>query len=419
MKHRFPKTARSSVFETFWVLLFFSVLVCVSLFSGCEKRKLTETTAGMDSAEELWIRVLLFDNIRECIVASTSGFNVIDRSNDSASKFTSSGDVKICLKNGKIQIGEKLFSGSLTINPKDPYVVEVNGKLYRGNLKVIADKNSFDVINAVPVDAYLNGVVGAEMPSYWEPEALRTQAIAARTYALYYKKRFGAKRNWDVSTTQATQVYKGIAAESATIKDAVKKTEGKVLKTKLPNGTKGIFPTYYSSTCGGHTENSANVYGGDFYKPLSGVKCPHCKMVAKTSFYYWPMVELDLETVSKKLIKRYPSLKKLEKIVNITPSKVSDYGRLNSCKLTGSNGKTDILRGEDLRLTLDSGSKKIKSTFCKIMVINNKLRFYAGKGFGHGVGMCQYGAQRLARKGKSFKQILQYYYPGSSIEKIY
>jgi len=419
MKHRSAKNTQGPVFGSFWVLLLFFVLVFVSLFSGCEKRKLIETTAGMDSAEELWIRVLLFDNIRECTVASTSGFNVIDRSSNSASKFTSLDPVKIRLENGRIRIGEKLFSESLTINPKDPYVVDVNGKLYRGNLKVIANKNSFDVINSVPVDAYLNGVVGAEMPNYWEPDALRTQAIAARTYALYYKKRFGVKRSWDVSTTQATQVYKGVAVESATVKDAVRKTKGKVLKTKLPDGTKGIFPTYYSSTCGGHTENSANVYGGDTYKPLSGVKCPHCKRVAKTSFYYWPMVEFDFEAVSKKLIKRYSSLKKLEKIVNITPSKVSDYGRINSCKLTGSNGKTDFLRGEDLRLTLDPKSKNVRSTLCKIMVINNKLRFYAGKGFGHGVGMCQCGAQRLARKGKSFKQILQYYYPGSSIEKIY
>jgi stage II sporulation protein D len=395
------------------------VLVFISIFSGCQKREIIEPTEGMDTAKELWIRVLLFDNIRECIVTSESGFNVLDRTKRSATMFTTSQPVKVSLNSGMIRIGERLFDKRVSINPKKPYVMEVNGKLYRGNFKVIVGKDSFDVINHVPIEAYLKGVVGAEMPDYWEPEALMAQAIAARTYALYYKRRFGVKRDWDVSTTQATQVYKGVAVESATVRNAVNKTEGKVLVTKLADGTRGIFPTYYSSTCGGHTEDSVSAYGGASYEALSGVKCPYCKKIAKTSFFYWPMAEFDFKSAGQKIMDRYPKLKKLERIVKIEPHKVSDYGRINSFMLTGKNGKTGFLRGEDLRLTLSRGNGKIKSTFCNVMTINGKLRFYAGKGYGHGIGMCQCGAQGMARTGKSETKILSYYYPSSSIEKLY
>ncbi len=419
MKYRSLKSTGRSAIHFFLGVGITVVLVCISIFSGCQKREIIEPTEGMDTAKELWIRVLLFDNIRECIVTSTSGFNVIDRTKGAVSTFTTSKPVKVTLNSEMIHVGEKLFSQRVSINPKKPYVMEVNGKLYRGNFKVIIGKDGFDVINHVPIEAYLKGVVGAEMPSYWEPEALRAQAIAARTYALYYKQRFGVKRDWDVSTTQATQVYKGVAVESATVKTAVTETEGKVLVTKLADGNRGIFPTYYSSTCGGHTEDSVSAYGGDSYEALSGVKCPYCKKIAKTSFFYWPMAEFEFESASRKIMDRYPKLKNLKRIVKIEPHKVSDYGRINSFMLTGEKGKTGFLRGEDLRLTLDSGSRKIKSTFCSVMTINGKLRFYAGKGYGHGIGMCQCGAQGMARKGKSETKILGYYYPSSNIEKIY
>ena len=130
------------------------------------------------------------------------------------------------------------------------------------------------------------------------------------------------------------------------------------------------------------------------------------------------MAEFEIESAGRTIMARYPKLENLERIVKIEPHKVSDYGRINSFKLTGENGKTGFLRGEDLRLTLDSGSRRIKSTFCSVMTINDKLRFYAGKGYGHGIGMCQCGAQGMARTGKSTTKILSHYYPDSKIERL-
>lgn len=297
--------------------------------------------------------------------------------------------------------------------------MSVNGERYRGNLKLIArsDGRSFDVINMLPVEAYLAGVVGGEMPSYWEPEALKAQAIASRTYGLFIKRSFGTGRKWDVRKTQANQVYGGVSAESATVWAAVNETAGLVLTCKGADGQEGIFPTYFSSTCGGHTQSSKDVFG-DSYSVLGGVECPYCQNVAKMSFYFWPMAEFGTDEVSEKLIKRYPKLEGLKEIEAIEPFKISEYGnfgRITSARLIGREGKSGYLRGEDLRLTVDPSGTKIRSAACRILKVGDKFRFYAGRGYGHGVGMCQCGTEGMARRGKRADQILSYYYPGSKI----
>jgi len=284
-------------------------------------------------------------------------------------------------------------------------------------LIVGADGRSFDVINVVPLEAYLCGVVGAEMPSYWEPEALKAQAIASRTYSLFIKRRFGSGRGWDVRKTQSHQVYGGVSAESVTVRAAVNETAGLVLTCRGADGQEGIFPTYFSSTCGGHTQNSKDVFG-DSYSALVGVQCPYCRDVAKMSFYFWPMAEFEGGDVSARLINRYPKLAGLKVIEAIEPFKVSKYGkfgRITSVRLIGKDGKSGYLRGEDLRLTVDPSGTKIRSSACEILKLGDKFRFYAGRGYGHGVGMCQCGAEGMARRGKSCEEILSYYYPGSKI----
>lgn len=392
------------------------------LLGGCEKRKLIEPTSGMDSPERFWIRVLLFDNIKKCSLETESGLNAVDSKTQSKTRLGRKAQtIKVQLQSGKLVIAQKILGTDLIIKPDSPFFLTVNGQSYRGNLRLIVnpDGKSFDAINLVPIEPYLYGVVGAEMPDYWEPEALEAQAVAARTYCLYYKNRFGPKRNWDVSTTQATQVYRGLDAESATVKAAVNNTAGIVLVCKHTDGKTDIFPTYYSSTCGGHTENSKNVYGGEDFEPLAGVTCSYCRKVARMSFYYWPMVEFPVDVVSSRIIKKYPKLKSLGKIKNIEPSKVNRFGRFTSVKLVGENGKNGFLRGEDLRLTIDPTGKKIKSTICQIIKFDDKFRFFSGRGYGHGVGMCQCGAQGMAREGKKAERILEYYYPGSKLRKIY
>ena len=400
------------------------------ILSGCKSRQLTIPTVQMDIEPEFWVRVLLLDDVTGCTLKTVSPFSVLNDRTDPQTQITQARfsqinvPISIELTNGGITVAGQAFADDkIVIFPDDPYVFNLNGSDYRGKVKLIInpDGSSFDVINLVPPEPYLAGVVGAEMPGYWEPEALKAQAIAARTYCFYIKKRFGANRNWDLKQTAAHQVYRGLAAESAQIWHAVNQTKGQVITCKHPDGHEDIFPAYYSSTCGGHTENSKNVFG-DSFEPLVGVPCPYCEDVAKPKFFFWPMIQFDMDEVSVKLLERYSKLKRLGKITNITTASHSDYGefsRLTKVKLFGSTGKSDFLRAEDFRLTIDPTGRKLRSTICQIVKLRNKWAFFSGRGWGHGVGMCQCGAQGMARDGKNTKQILSYFYPGSKIISIY
>ena len=381
----------------------------------------------MDIEPQFWVRALLLDNIEACTLKIESSFSITDDPNLQTQLPTARFDqidapISIQLINGEITIGGRPFmNDEITIFPDEPYIFKLNGNGYRGKLKLIInpDGGSFDAINLVPPDAYLAGVVGAEMPRYWEPEALKAQAIAARTYCFYIKKRFGGNRKWDMKKTAAHQVYRGVRAESIQIWNIVNQTKGQVLVCKQTDGTEDIFPTYYSSICGGYTENSKNVFG-DSFEPLIGVPCPYCKNVAKPKFFFWPLIQFDNTYVITRLLRRYPNLKQLGEITSIesvAPSN-EDFPRLTKIKLTGSNGKSDFLRAEDFRLAIDPTGRKLRSAICQIAKRGDKWEFSSGKGWGHGVGMCQCGAQGMARQGKNAKQILSYYYPSSKILTI-
>jgi stage II sporulation protein D len=383
---------------------------------------------------EFWVRVLLLDDVRQCTVYTSSGFEVVDAESQTRQVQFDPQDwpVKVEIASGKITIaGRPLQSDRVVILPDAPHIFGLNGEEYRGKLEIIANPvgASFDAVNLVPLEPYLAGVVGAEMPNYWEPEALKAQAIAARTYCLYTKRRFGPRRHWDVVKTQANQIYLGIRAESAQIWDAINGTYGQVLVCTHPfdrlragsDGTTDIFPTYYSSVCGGHTESSKDVFG-DPFEPLIGVPCPYCEDVAKPDVFFWPMVQFDQNDVTTRLVQRYPDLKPLGEIADIQPAKQSDYGtfvRLTLVTLVGSTGKSHLLRAEDLRLTLDPTGRRLKSTICRIVKWDSQWAFLAGQGWGHGVGMCQCGAEGMARRGAAASEILQHYYPGSKITKVY
>jgi stage II sporulation protein D len=399
------------------------------ILGGCKARQLITPTPQMDIEPRFWVRVLLLDNVMACTLKSASPLSITNEDPNPQTPTTRTridqigARIDIQLTNGIITIsGQLITNKSAMVFPDAPSIFNLNGNDYRGKLKLIvnSDGNSFDAINLVPIEAYLAGVVGAEMPDYWETEALKTQAIAARTYCLYIKKRFGGNRNWDVKKTAAHQVYRGVSAESAQTWNAVNQTKGRVLVCKQTDGTESMFPTYYSSTCGGHTENSKNVFG-DSFEPLIGVVCPYCKDVAKPRFFFWPMIQFDKAHIATKLLQRYPKLKPLGEITNISPagqSRYSEFSRLTKVKLFGSTGKSDFLRAEDLRLTIDPTGRKLKSTICKIIKMGDKWAFLSGRGWGHGVGMCQYGAEGMARGGKNSEQILQHYYPGSKILTI-
>jgi peptidoglycan hydrolase-like amidase len=173
------------------------ILLLLLILSGCKSRQLTTPTVQMDIEPEFWIRVLLLDDVTTCTLKTVSPFSVLNDQTALPTQITETRynqtnvPISLELANGSITIdGRTLVNEKVIIFPDDPYIFNLNGNDYRGKLKLIVnpDGNSFDAINLVPPEPYLAGVVGAEMPDYWEPEALKAQAIAARTYCFYIKK---------------------------------------------------------------------------------------------------------------------------------------------------------------------------------------------------------------------------------------
>ena len=410
------------------------LLAAGAVFFSCHEQMVVESTPQMNAEQQFMVRVLLADDINHCTIKMRGGFSLFN-SNGSVlipeTTFTERGQLmNVAVSGGEFAIGGRRFSArEITISPDEPFTFVIDGNEFRGKLllKVNVDGLTFEAINIVPLEPYLTGVVAAEMPDRWEAEALKAQAIAARTYCLYNKKKFGYMRDWDVAKTQASQVYLGLRGESASVRRAVSETSGEVLMCEqagLPGaGASGeeLFPAYFSSSCGGHTEDAKNVFG-DSFGPLCGVDCPYCRAVARPDVFFWPMVQFDRKAVTIALQRKYPQLNGLGEIANISVVKQSDYSdfsRITMVNLTGTNGRSEFLRGEDLRLTIDPAGNRIRSIACKIAIIEGKVAFLAGRGFGHGVGMCQCGAQGMAMQGKTASEILSYYYPGSKLVKAY
>ncbi len=404
-----------------------SLMLVLLICAGCRQRRVARTTPQMDAESRFWIRVRILNDVNEFALRILSPSRLVSSSSSAGEPLhldEFGKKTRIYMSSGKIRIaGLDLPDTGLSIYPEGPHIFEVNGEDYRGVLKLLVDseENTFDVINWVPLEPYLAGVIGAEMPDYWESEAIKAQVIAARTYCLYIKERFGQSRAWDVGKTQAHQVYRGVSAESAQIWNAVNQTSGKVLTCAQTDGTKGIFPAYYSSTCGGHTEDAVGVFGKSDAS-IPGVPCTFCRDVAKTSLFEWSEVRFGKKEVTRVLRQRYSALRELEDIVKVVVTEKSDYpefSRATRIDLTGPNGKSDWLRAEDFRLAVDPSGRRIKSTCFEIKDKGSVWAFGPGRGFGHGVGMCQCGAEGMARAGSSAEEILAHYFPKSKIVDIY
>ncbi|MBN2020876.1 MAG: SpoIID/LytB domain-containing protein [Sedimentisphaerales bacterium] len=402
-------------------------LAAVGFLSCRRERLVVYDTPQMAVERQFWVRVLLAECVEQSTLKIRGHFSVLGASGVTIvpeTIFDQPGlpmEVKVSAAGLNIA-GRNFVAMEVTILPDEPHIFTVDGADYRGKLLIKAnnDYTTFDLVNIVPLESYLSGVVTAEMPAYWQAEALKAQAIAARTYCLFNRKKFENIRHWDVKKTTESQVYLGVRGETPQSWKAVNDTWGQVLVC-TQNGAEGLFPAYYSSSCGGHTENAKNVFG-DSFSALAGADCPYCKEVAKPSIFFWPMAQFDKTEVKTAVQLKYPKLKAFADIANIVSTKQSDYSgfsRLTLVKLEDSKGRSDFLRAEDLRLTLDPSGNRLRSTACKIVNMQGRFSFVSGRGYGHGVGLCQCGAEGMARRGKNASEILSHYYPGSKLTRVY
>ena len=291
------------------------------------------------------------------------------------------------------QLAMHRWQGSqLWIEPKNGGYVYIGDRWYRGLTHLVASNNTLSAINAVDIEQYLYSVLGAEMDPSWPQEALKAQAVAARTYALYHRQK---RRNsfYDLGDSQSWQVYKGIETEGSGTYAAVDATRGEVLTY---NGQ--IIEAVFHSSSGGHTENVEDVWQ-DPRPYLRGVP----DYDAGTPVYQWT------KTFSGGELSRLIS--GVGNIATLKPERTTQTGRVITMRAIGDAGER-VISGDDLRYLLDLRSSRFR------VQSSNGSFVISGFGFGHGVGMSQWGAYNLARRGANYQQILLYYYQNANLARI-
>jgi stage II sporulation protein D len=234
------------------------------------------------------------------------------------------------------------------------------------------------------------------MPNHWKPEALKAQAICVRTFALYLK-------GIGVNINSLHLAYRGTKKETPELKRIVAQTRGIVMLYKGD-----LFPAYFHSTCGGHTEDANLVFGKDGIPPLRGVKCDYCK---DSKYYQWKR-EISKQELEKGIRKAYPSLKD---VWEVRPLGRGPGRHISQVEIKYASG-SQRMNANEFRLLV--GQNHLLSTAFEVADGGKTLKF-SGKGWGHGVGLCQYGAGGMAENGSTWQEILKKYYPGVELVKIY
>lgn len=266
-------------------------------------------------------------------------------------------------------------------------------RTYGGRLHLSVDSSSLLVHNEISTTEYLSSVVGSEAPPHCPAEALK--AFAVMTIAIVERKKEGEL----VGDSTREQAYLGKQYATAQVRDAVRS----VLKKRWLYGKNSIRP-FYHSTCAGGTSSGAAIFGPDAagLKYLRGVKCVYC---TGSPFWKEKTTKLPLSSFQSIFSNTIPSIKS-----------VDEAGR--PLELVGS-----LTDGSSVRLTGYEAWLKIGRAFGWGLVPGTRYNFSVegdtvtikSSGAGHGVGLCQWGAVGLAKKGKSFDQILGFYFPGSRI----
>jgi stage II sporulation protein D len=272
-----------------------------------------------------------------------------------------------------------------------------NGRAYRGDFAFtpLGDGRT-GLVNSLPLDAYLYGVVSKELSESLPKAAQETQTIAARTYAF---KRLRPDRPYDVVAGESNQSYGGIEGESVAGRDAVDATAGNIV---VFAGAPADIA--YSACCGGHTESAVAAWGTDF-PYLRGVVDPNC---AGAPGFAWRQ-SVSLATLESALGARWANC---GAIGSVTLSDIDPSGRARRITIGGDRGSLD-LKGDEFRFVL--GASIVRSTLLRSANVRDGVLLLEGSGFGHGVGLCQWGACTAARRGTATADILQFYFPGTSL----
>jgi stage II sporulation protein D len=299
-----------------------------------------------------------------------------------------------------------------------------NNTQYPHRLVLHRNGAGFDVVNHLKMEEYLPGVVAKELIPGWMPAAFEAQAVAARSYALYILSR-QQTGNWDILASVANQAYGG-EVKTGRAADAVRKTRGQVVVYK-----DRILPSYYYASAGGIGQDAWAVFTSAPKIPaFTGRNFGNLESEFK-SINWGPFTRPRRELAAR--FAAYgratkTSIGQLTDIRSIHVSEKNSAGRPTHFSITDTSGNTHRLHAEQFRVACNQSAPGVspldrtnilRSGFVDVAVRGDLVHFTNGRGYGHGVGMSQHGAQALAKRGQTYQQILQYFYPGTRVEKVY
>ncbi len=353
---------------------------------------------------ERFVRVAIINDVEEFGVSVRGRYSLIDMaSGQELLKGRRLNAADVTHRSNGIQIGEAWYgSDHLRFAPQKDVTVYLNGQYrhYRGTIDIFVKKNrKFLVVNTIDLERYIRGVLYHEVSNRWPMEAMKAQAVAARTYVLYQAQK-NIKEPYDVTSDIYSQVYGGKSAERFRTNIAVNRTEGEGL---LFNGQ--ILPAYYHSSCGGHTEDARNLWEHDL-APLQGVVCHFCRLHPHAT---WKK-NYRLKDIQEKLNKSGYTIGLIQDI-RVLERNLS--GRITTLRITAREGTSVDIPGIKFRNII--GPNTVRSNNYEVAMAGYFFDL-TGKGWGHGVGMCQWGAYQMSRERYTYKEILQFYYPGVAIQ---
>lgn len=435
-----------------------SLIICIcAVFALCAASPAYARSAYADT-----IKIGLFygNGAKETVViGSESGFYMGCEADGVFTADLALTDAEVTVSAGEgntVTIGAHVYAAE-----NEPILYPVSGNIfidgteYRGGVQFKrTDGGALTVINIVNLEEYLYSVIGKEMSPSWNLEALKAQAVCARGFAISNYTKFSSY-GFNLDSTSSSQVYKGVSTETESTRRAVEETRGLVLKY---GGE--IAQSVYCASMGGATASSESVWGGA-YPYLVSVTDPY-ENPGEASYYSWTTV-LTAEEIKECLAS---SDVNIGDIVNVEIISRDSAGYVLELLFTGTEGVHTVKKStcrsvfngklKSQRYTVASSSANYESIsvisssgtssmpFNELGIVNSgksssvyalsasSVRAYApsggasaeneytfnGNGWGHGVGMSQWGAKAMADQGHTFDEILTFYYTGTHIENI-
>ncbi len=271
--------------------------------------------------------------------------------------------------------------------------IHFRNKVYHGQMKIYKVKSNFLYVNHLPTKDYLVSVIGHEMGRGWPIEALKAQAIVSRTY-LVNKMNQNQKKKFDINATTKHQVYGGVLPKANDLYEAVSKTSRQIIIYE-----RKVARVFFHSSCGGTTASSKEAWS----LSIQYLKIQEQNFCKNNPAYYWK---------HKVPLKKAAAILGVKNIHKIEISKRTNSKRAKNIKIS-TGAESVSIQAKNFRSKL--GPVKVRSTLFGVRIRNGFLEV-AGRGYGHGVGMCQWGSRKLAAsKRKSYREILNYYFPRTSI----